>query len=223
MRDSRYKILLVDDHPLVREWLGALIGKHDDLVICGEADDASGAMREIAATKPDLAIVDIALKGISGIELIKTAKAQYPELAVIVLSMHDEMTHAERALRAGANGYVMKSESSKSVVAAIREVLHGKVYLSQRVTAMFAARFLNKKAPEADSPIGLLSDRELEVFALLGQGFEIREIADRLQLSPKTVHAYCARIKEKLHLTNGSKLLLEAVRWREGGAAASAP
>ena len=221
MPEQQSKILLVDDHPLVREWLGALIAQNDDLTICGEADDMPSALRMIAATKPDLAIVDLALKASSGIELIKAIKAQYPDIGIIVLSMHEETTHAERVVRAGASGYVMKSESTKKVVAAIREVLRGKLYLSDRVTAVFAAKFLNKKMPDRDSPIGLLSDRELQVFGLLGQGYRTRDIAETLKLSPKTVHAYCARIKEKLNLANGSQLLLEAVRWNEGGAAAA--
>ena len=220
MPERQSRILLVDDHPLVREWLGALIGAQEDLCICGEADDVPGALAAIAATKPDLVIVDIALRDSSGLELIRTAKAQYPHLSFVALSMHDETTHAERVVRAGANGYVMKSESTKNVVAAIREVLRGKIYLSERVMGMFAAKFLHKKVPGPESPISLLSDRELEVFALLGQGLETKEIATRLELSPKTVHAYCARIREKLNLTNGSRLLVEAVRWSEGGAVA---
>src|SRR5687768_3133054 len=159
MRERQSKILLIDDHPLVREWLGALISQQGDLCICGEADDMSGGLRAISTTKPDLIIVDITLRGSSGIELIRTARAQDPDLAIIVLSMHEETTHAERVIRAGANGYVMKSETSKSIVTAIREVLSGKIHLSERVTTMFAAKFLNKKGPGSESPINLLSDR----------------------------------------------------------------
>jgi DNA-binding NarL/FixJ family response regulator len=222
MREQQSKILLVDDHPLVREWLGVLISQQDGLCICGEAEDMASALAAITAMKPDLVIVDLSLKTGSGMDLIRTARAQYPDLAIIVLSMHEETTHAERAIRAGANGYVMKSETTKKVVTAIREVLAGKIYLSDRVTSMFAARFLNKKVPGPESPINLLSDRELEVFALLGQGYEAKEIAAKLDLSPKTVHAYCARIKDKLHLANGTQLLVEAVRWSEGGLAPQA-
>jgi DNA-binding NarL/FixJ family response regulator len=218
MRERQSKILIVDDHPLVREWLGALISEQPDLCVCGEADEMAGALRAIASAKPDLVIADLTLKGSSGIELIRAAREQYPDLAIIVLSMHEETTHAERVVRAGANGYVMKSETTKSIVTAIRDVLRGKIHLSDRVTTMFAAKFLNKKVPGPESPINLLSDRELEVFTLLGQGYEAREIAGRLELSPKTVHAYCARIKDKLNLATGTQLLMEAVRWNDGTA-----
>ena len=212
MPEQQSRIVLVDDHPLVREWLGALIAQQEDLCICGEADDAAGALAVVKATKPNLAIVDLSLKESSGIELIKTLRARFPDLFIIVLSMHDEATYAERAVRAGAQGYVMKTEATDYVVAAIREVLKGKTYLSERVMALFAARFLNQTPPAQESTLSLLSDRELEVFALFGQGYPAREIAERLELSPKTVHSYFSRIREKLQLENGTQLLREALR-----------
>jgi DNA-binding NarL/FixJ family response regulator len=222
MPEARAKIFIVDDHPLVREWLGALISQQEDLKVCGEAEDASHALDAIASTRPDLCIVDISLKGSSGIELIKEIKDRNPNVAILVLSMHEEASHAERSVRAGAQGYVMKTESTQRVVDAIRDVLAGKLYLSERVTKLFVSKFVYKKAPVFGASIELLSDRELEVFGLLGQGYETQDIADKLELSAKTVHSYYGRIREKLNLRTSTQLLLEAVRWHEGGPAKNA-
>lgn len=208
------KIYLVDDHPLVREWLKTLL-QQENLMVCGEAGDASRALQEIQALRPDIVIADLSLEGRSGIELIKDLKAVQPQTAVIVLSMHDEMLYAERALRAGARGYVMKREGTHRIVSAIRQVLEGQVSISQRVQASFAERYIGGLPPANASPVTLLSDRELEVFQLLGQGRDTREIAETMKVSFKTVHAYCARIKEKLKLTKATELLREAVRWEE--------
>ena len=215
MNRTGVRIFLVDDHPLVREWLTHLIHQQPDLVVCGEADTASGALEAILRLKPDVAIVDISLKDQSGIELIKNLKQMGSPAQVIVLSMHDEALYAERVLRAGARGYIMKRETAKKVIAAVRQVLAGELYLSDRLTALFAERFLDGNTRSLRSPIEQLSDRELEVFQLLGQGFETRVIAERLHISLKTVQAFCARIKEKLRLASATELLREAVRWHD--------
>jgi DNA-binding NarL/FixJ family response regulator len=209
------RIFLVDDHPLVREWLTNLIHQQPDLVVCGEAESAADALESVLRTKPDVAIIDISLKGGSGIELIKSLRKLQPAVAVIVLSMHEENLYAERAVRAGARGYIMKRETAKKVITAIRQVLDGKLYLSEQLTSQLAERFLEGGNP-ADTPtIGRLSDRELEVFQLLGQGYETRQIAESMHVSMKTVQAFCARIKEKLKLTTATELLREAIRWHE--------
>lgn len=212
---SKAKIFLVDDHPLVREWLTNLIHQQSDLSVCGEAESAPEALEAISRLKPEIAIVDISLKSGSGIELIKNLKTVQPRVAVIVLSMHEEDLYAERALRAGARGYIMKRETARKVIAAIRQVLEGKLYLSERLTAMFAAKFVDAGAATISPSITQLSDRELEVFQLLGQGYETRQIAESLNISMKTVQAFCARIKEKLNLSSATELLREAIRWHE--------
>ena len=209
------KIFIVDDHPLVREWLANLVNQQTDLIVCGEADEKSVALKAIVTTKPDLAIVDISLKTGSGIELIKDLKSVLPDVLVIVLSMHDEMQYAERALRAGARGSIMKRDSTKNIIVAIRQVLAGKPFVSERVTAMMAEKFISGEPAAGDSPETLLSDRELQVFQQLGQGCETRKIAESLNISIKTVQAYCARIKDKLNLANATELLCEAVRAEE--------
>ncbi|MHB8521955.1 MAG: response regulator [Limisphaerales bacterium] len=215
MDNPKVKMFLVDDHPLVREWLTHLIQQQPDLVVCGESEDAPRALQEISATKPDVAIVDISLKHGSGIELIKNIKRLHPGIAIVVLSMHDERLYAERALRAGARGYIMKSETAKKVIAAIRVVLAGKLYMSERLTELFAEHFVDGRLLTGGSLLEKLSDRELEVFQLLGKGYETRQVAESLKVSMKTIQAHCANIKEKLKLTNASELLREAVRWQE--------
>ena len=215
MNKPKAKIFLVDDHPLVREWLTNLIHQQPDLSVCGEAESAQDALQGISKLKPEVAIVDISLKSGSGIELIKSLKSLQPRVAVIVLSMHDENLYAERALRAGARGYIMKRETAKKVIAAIRQVLEGKLYLSERLTALFAEKFVEGGAAATSPSVAQLSDRELEVFQLLGQGYETRQIAESLNVSMKTVQAFCARIKEKLKLTSATELLREAIRWQE--------
>jgi DNA-binding NarL/FixJ family response regulator len=208
-------IFLVDDHPLVREWLTNLIHQQPDLIVCGEAEDAPHALQAIAALKPDVAIVDISLKQGSGIELIKDLKALDPSLAIIVLSMHDERLYAERALRAGARGYIMKRETAKKIIMAIRQMLTGKIYMSESLAAIFAEKFVDGRLLTSGSLVEQLSDRELEVFQLLGKGYETRQVAQMMTVSMKTVQAHCAHIKEKLKLTNAAELLREAVRWQE--------
>jgi len=205
----------VDDHPLVREWLTNLVNQQPDLEVCGEAENAPEARREIAALQPQVAVVDIALKDSSGIELIKDLKQSCPNVAVLVLSMHEESHYAERALRAGAKGYIMKRETTRKVIGAIRKVLEGKLYISESIAAALAAQFVSGKTLLSGSPVEQLSDRELEVFELLGQGRGTRQIAAALRVSVKTIQAYCARIKEKLNVASATELLREAVRWHE--------
>ena len=207
-------VFLVDDHPLVREWLANLINRQADLVVCGEAESAPQALRQIAAAQPDIVILDITLAHGSGLELIKDIKCQCSKTDIIVLSMHDESLYAERALRAGAKGYVMKKETTKKIVTAIRQVLEGRLYVSDRFSETLAGSLLQGKQPNA-SPIEELSDRELEVFGMIGQGVETRLIAESLSISIKTVQVYCSRIKEKLKLANATELLREAVLWHE--------
>src|SRR5215472_3270517 len=212
---TKHKIFLVDDHPLVREWLTNLINEQPDLTVCGEAESGPQALQAIEQVKPDVAIVDITLRDSSGIELIKDLKQTCPNVVVLVLSMHEESHYAERALRAGARGYIMKRETTKKVIAAIRQVLSGQLYVSETISAAMAAQFVAGKSLDAASPAQQLSDRELEVFEMLGQGRGTRQIAESLRVSVKTVQAYCARIKEKLNLASATELLREAVRWHE--------
>ena len=214
------RVFLVDDHPLVREWLTVLVNQQPDLEVCGEAADAPQALSAIGETHPEIALVDLTLGRGSGIDLIKDLRRVHPAVSVVVLSMHDEPFYAERALRAGARGYVVKREATKKVLAAVRAVLAGSLYVNEEFTAALLARNV---APEGAhhgilSPVEHLSDRELEVFRLLGQGQTTAQVADALSISPKTVQAYCARIKDKLGLTNVNELLRAAVRWLEGSA-----
>jgi DNA-binding NarL/FixJ family response regulator len=208
-------VFIVDDHPLVREWLTNLINQQPDLVVCGESEGAPQAFAAIGACKPDTAIVDISLKDSSGIELIKSLKQSHPAVAVLVLSMHEESHYAGRALRAGAKGYVMKRETTRKVIEAIRRILEGKLYVSEALAEVLAAHFADEKKGENRSPIEQLSDRELEVFDMLGRGLGTRQIAETLGISLKTVQAYCARMKEKLNLDSGTDLLREAIRWSD--------
>jgi DNA-binding NarL/FixJ family response regulator len=212
---QKNKIFLIDDHPLVREWLANLINEQPDLQVCGGATNASQAFELIGTAKPAIAIVDISLEGGSGIELIKSIKVAYPDVATIVLSMHDEALYAERALRAGARGYIMKREATKKILQAIRAVLQGKLFVSEKITTSMAEKFVDGRSAMVESPIHQLSDRELEVFQLLGRGFTNRQIAEHMHIGFKTVQAYCARIKEKLNVTNVTELLREAIRWHE--------
>jgi len=209
------QVFLVDDHPLVREWLTNLINKRPDLRVCGEAGSAPEALRLIGELQPDIAIVDITLASGSGLELIKDLQLQQPGVAVLVLTMHDESIYALRALRAGARGYIMKCEATQKVIQAIRTVLAGKLFVSERVTAQMAEKFAEPRPAKTGSPVELLSDRELEVFQLLGRGQGTRQIAEQMHISFKTVQAFCARIKDKLELDNVNELLREAVRWQE--------
>lgn len=213
--NNRRRVFLVDDHPLVREWLTNLINQQSDLVVCGDAESAPAALESVAKTKPDIAIVDISLENSSGLELIKSLKELQPEVGVVVFSMHDELLYAERALRAGAKGYIMKRETTRNVIEAIRRVLQGKLYISAAVAEAITARSVGGKNPERKDPVELLSDRELEVFQMLGKGMGTRQIAETLRVSIKTVQVYCGRMKEKMNLASATELLREAIRWNE--------
>ena len=207
------KILIVDDHPIVRHGLAKLINDEPDLEVCGEADSAGDALTMMESEAPDLLLVDISLGGTNGIELIKRVKASDPEMRVLVSSMHDESLYAERALRAGAMGYLNKGENRETLLGAIRQVLRGKLYLSPRMSERLLHRFvLNDQEPDRPA-IESLSDRELEVFQLIGEGLTTRQIASRLHLSPKTIETYREHIKAKLNLENSSELIRAAVQW----------
>ncbi len=210
----KIKILLVDDHPLVREWLSNLINDEPDLEVCGQAGNAREALGMIGAVQPRIVVVDISMEGASGLELIKDVKAVCPGVELIVLSMHDELLYAERAMRAGAVAYVMKRDATDKVLAAIRAVLQGERYFSNAVNAMLAQKLVHG-AGDQSSLIASLSDRELEVFQLLGRGYNTRQISEQLNVGFKTVHVYCSRIKDKLNLANINELVFQAVRWHE--------
>jgi len=206
-------VLIVDDHPIVRQGLTQLIDQEPDLHVCGQAEDAYQAMRAIRERTPDMVLVDISLKQTSGIELIKDIKVQYPSLPVLTLSMHDEGIYAERALRAGAKGYIMKQEATEKVVTAIRRVLAGEVYVSEGMAAKMVSKLVAGPAETGGSPVDRLSDRELEVFRLIGAGYGTREMAQKLHLSIKTIETYRAHIKEKLDLVDANELLRTAITW----------
>lgn len=212
---KRHRVFLVDDHPLVREWLSNLIERQPDLVVCGQAEKSAEAFNAISQLVPDVAVVDISLEGGSGLELIKQLQALPAPPHVLVLSMHDELLYAERALRAGAHGYVMKRSATRHVIDAIRQVIDGRLYMSDALATQMAAKFVAGRATPNVSPVQLLSDRELEVFRMLGRGYETRRIGEELHISPKTVQVYCGRIKEKFGLANATELIREAVRWIE--------
>lgn len=212
-RTGKAKVLLVDDHPIVRQGLGQLINEEPDLSIVAEAEDFPQALSAVESANPDVAIVDISLKDRSGIELIKEIRAKRPELPILVLSMHDESLHAERVLRAGAKGYIMKQEATEQVMNAIRRVLRGEVYLSERMSSRMVNRLVAGPQNVGGSPIERLSDREFEVFQMIGQGVGPSEIAEKLGLSVKTVETHRERIKEKLNLASGSELIRYAMQY----------
>ncbi len=212
---DRSRVFVVDDHPLVRESLVTLIGRQPDLLACGQAGDSATAFAAMMREPVDVAVVDIALPGESGLELIKRLQALSPVPRVLVLSMHDEAFYAERALRAGAMGYVMKQETTDKVLVAIRQILRGHLYVSEELSAKFAQKYFDARDPNDLSVMGQLSDRELDVFRLIGLGYETKRIADDLCISMKTVQAHCANMKQKLGLENSTELIREAVRWVE--------
>jgi DNA-binding NarL/FixJ family response regulator len=212
---QRHRVFVIDDHPLVREWLVNLIKRRPDLEVCGEAEDSATALASIAAARPGVAIVDLSLKGGSGLDLIKNLRVQQPLVQILVLSMHEDASYAERAFRAGARGYVMKRESTGQIIDAIYEVLRGKIYASPNLLARLAERLVDDSSGKSEPVADLLSNRELEVFRLLGGGLETRQVAERMKLSIKTVQCYAARVKEKLCLDNASELMREAVKWVE--------
>jgi DNA-binding NarL/FixJ family response regulator len=208
---AKAKVFLVDDHPIVRQGLSLLINREPDLVVCGEADGAPTALQAIGPVQPDLMVIDISLEGPDGLELLKTIRVKEPILPVLILSMHEESTYAERSLRAGANGYIMKQEATERLLVAIRRILQGKIYLSERLTNKMLEQFVHGSASAKSDPLGTLSDRELEVYRLIGAGHGTRQIADELHVSVKTVESYQAHIKEKLSLRNARELVQHAI------------
>jgi len=213
---GKASVLIVDDHPIIRQGLAALINRQGDLAVCAEADEPRAALAAAAKERPRLAVVDISLAQADGLELIKDLKARQPKMDVLVLSMHDEIVYAERALRAGASGYVMKQERLATVIAALRQVLSGQVYLSDKMTARLMRRFAGAKVEEQGAgPADLLSDRELQILRLLGEGLGPTDIADRLHISTKTIETHRARIKEKLNLDSASALRQFAIQWTQ--------
>ena len=212
MSEKKERVVIVDDHPLFRERLCELINHELDMEVCGEAEDAQLAIELIRNTSPDLAIVDITLKGSSGLELIKNVRALPTSVPVLVLSMHDESLYAERALRSGATGYITKHESAEKVLLAIRRVLAGEVYLSGTLTSAFL-KGLTAGLKSTSQPLDRLTDRELEILELIGRGHATRQIAETLQLGVATVDTYRARIKEKMNFRSGTELQHFAIRW----------
>src|SRR5438105_8825836 len=207
------RIVIVDDHPLFRKGLEQLIHSDGAFAVCGEAGNAPEAMDVIRKLNPDLAIVDLSLPGANGIELIKNIRAEFPKLPILVLSMHDESLYALRALRAGAEGYVMKHEAMANVIQAIHEVFNGRPYLSPAMAAQVITKFAHRGSQSEADAVERLSDRELEILELIGKGNEVRQIAKLLHLSPKTVETHRAHIKEKLNLQNARQVARFAVQW----------
>ena len=213
---AKRTVFIVDDHPIVRQGLALLINREPDLAVCGDAEEAASALRRIEELKPDLVVVDISLHGPDGLDLLKTIRARDPNLPVLILSMMDELLYAERGLRAGANGYIMKQQATEQVLVAIRRILGGEVYVSERIANKMLHLFVGGSPTEQISPVADLTDRELEVFRLIGEGHGTRQIADELHLSVKTVESYQAHIKEKLLLKNGRELVQRAIQWNVG-------
>jgi len=206
------KIFLVDDHPIVRQGLAQLLNSEPDLTVVGQGEDAYGSLRAIKGANPDLVLLDVSLKDSDGLELLKELKVQHPDLPVLVLSMHDESLYTERALRAGARGYIMKHEPPATLLSAIRKVLSGEVYVSDKMGATLLQRMVGGKKPSDALPMDRLTDRELEIFRMIGGGQTVKEIADKLFLSVKTVEAHREHIKQKLNLKSSAELLRFAIQ-----------
>jgi DNA-binding NarL/FixJ family response regulator len=206
-------VFVVDDHPIVREGLTLLINQQPDLMVCGEAEEAEAALEAIPRLQPDILIVDISLNGPDGLDLIKTIRVTASGPPVLVLSMHDELIYAERALRAGASGYIMKQEGTERVLSALRRILKGDVYVSDRAASRMVQHYVRRSAAASGPGVADLSDRELEVYRLIGEGHATRRIAEELHLSVKTVETYQAHIKEKLSLRSARELVQHAIEW----------
>lgn len=213
---KKSRVFVVDDHPIVRQGLALLINRESDLVICGDAEDAHTAMLSIAATKPDILVIDISLNGPDGLDLLKDIRTHHPDLPVLILSMHDESVYAERALRAGAQGYIMKQEATEKVLIALRRILSHEIYISERIANRMLQRYIGSPSTGRPSSIADLTDRELEVFRLIGEGHSTRQIAEGLHISVKTVESYQAHIKEKLSLRSARELVQHAIQWSIG-------
>jgi len=209
------RILLVDDHPIVRDGLAEAINHEPDLTVCATAEDGPEAMAAIERAKPELAVIDLMLKSSSGLELIKDVRARWPRLLILVVSMHDETLYAERVLRAGARGYITKQQATRDILLAIRKVLGGGIYLSEKTASTVLARLTSQPLAAGDSIADMLADRELQVFEMTGRGLSTREIAEQLRIDMKTVDTYRTRIKEKLNLESTSDMLKLAIRWSQ--------
>lgn len=210
---TRRTVFLVDDHAVVRQGLALLINRERDLTVCGDAEDAISGLQRIEEMKPDIVVLDISLSGPDGLELLKTLRSREPGARVLVLSMHDEANYAERCLRSGARGYIMKQEATERVLVAIRRILEGEIYVSDRMANKLLHRLATGTATAERSTVADLTDRELEVFRLIGEGHSTRQIAEELHISVKTVESYQAHIKEKLSLRNARELVQRAVQW----------
>lgn len=213
---AKARILMVDDHPIVREGMAQFLNLQDNLLLCCQTSNAKEALAAMSTCDHALAIVDISLDGDSGLRLIKTLRQRYPELAILTLSMHDESLFAERALQAGANGYLMKQEGTKNILLAVQQVLAGNIYLSAAMHSVLTQRLVTSRSDGA-SPLAGLSEREFDILHLIGLGFGTRQIAEKLNRSVKTIEAHRANLKEKLQLKSGRDLVRFAVQWLEAG------
>jgi DNA-binding NarL/FixJ family response regulator len=210
-QQKRIRILLVDDHPMVRERLADVINREADLMVSGEAEDRHGAIEAILAQPPDLVIVDLKLKNSDGLELIKDIRARWPKMRMLVVSMHDESLYAERVIRAGASGYITKQEATRKILLAIRRVLTGSIYLNEKIASRLISRLMTNVDQPTATPAESLADREFQVFELIGRGLNTHDIAHQLHIAVKTVETYRARIKQKLSLKDASELLQLAI------------
>jgi DNA-binding NarL/FixJ family response regulator len=210
---KKSRVFVVDDHPIVRQGLALMINRELDMTVCGEAEDARTAMQSVMTVKPDIMVVDISLNGPDGLDLLKNIRTKYPDLPVLILSMHDESIYAERALRAGAQGYIMKQEATEKVLVALRRILNHEIYVSERIANRMLQRYIGNPDGGGPSSVADLTDRELEVFRLIGEGHSTRQIAEELHISVKTVESYQAHIKEKLSLHSGRELVQHAIQW----------
>jgi DNA-binding NarL/FixJ family response regulator len=213
---KKSRVFVVDDHPIIRQGLALLINRESDLTVCGEAEDAQTALQLVATHSPDILVVDISLNGPDGLDLLKNVRMWHPNLPVLILSMHDESIYAERALRAGAQGYIMKQEATEKVLVALRRILSREIYVSERIANRMLQRYIGNPSAGTSSSIADLTDRELEVFRLIGEGHSTRQIADELHISIKTVESYQAHIKEKLSLRSARELVQHAIQWNIG-------
>jgi DNA-binding NarL/FixJ family response regulator len=210
---KKTRVFVVDDHPVVRQGLALMINQQPDLAVCGEAEETNRALQEIAECRPDIVVIDISLNGPDGLDLLKMLRLHSPDLPVLILSMHDESVYAERALRAGANGYIMKQEATEKVLVALRRILGKEIYVSDRIANRMLQHYVRGNDNGTQVQVSELSDRELEVFRLIGEGRGTRQIAEQLHLSIKTVESYQAHIKDKLSLRSARELVQHAIQW----------
>jgi DNA-binding NarL/FixJ family response regulator len=213
LTEAKRTVFIVDDHPIVRQGLALFINREADLTVCGDAEEAASALQGIASLRPEIVLVDVSLNGPDGLDLLKSLRAYDHRLPVLMLSMLDETLYAERALRAGASGYIMKQEATEKVLVAIRRILGGGIWVSDRMSSLMMQHYVGGAPAAAESPVAGLTDRELEVFRLIGDGHGTRQIAAALHISIKTVESYQAHIKEKLSLRNARELVQRAVQW----------